>query len=383
MKLVFFVHRYWPSVGGVEKYIHELCRSLLNMGHEVDVVAGATVPGLRAYDEHEGVRIHRFPATRSPVRCRLWMWRHLALFRAADVVHVSNTHMIEYFWRMMGPLVEQRKVFLTRHGMSYIHPSPEIERRRALRSLGLAAGVVHDGEFIAKWLDVRADICPDQGLSPMADELTPVPEPEPNSAVHIGRLEPDTGIDIYIEAVRLLNEEFGIPFSLDVYGDGSLLPNMRERAERQNLPITFHGRQPDAQSHITDACFAFIDGRMAIQEAMARRRLVLAAYPDPLKFAYVAGERFSPYLISAASGVALALQVRYFLNHPAERALRAEYAFEHARALTWDRTAAAYLSFWRKKLSLRAARASRLARLVRSCRLERESWSLTRPMSTA
>ena len=171
MKLVFFVHRYWPSVGGVEKYIHELCRSLLSMGHEVDVVAGATVPGLAGHETHEGVRVHRFPATRSPVRCRLWMWRHLALFRAADVIHVSNTHMIEYFWRMMGPLIDQRKVFLTRHGMSYTHPLPEAERRRAHRSLGLAAGVVHDGEFIEKWLGVRADICPDQGIGFLFDVI--------------------------------------------------------------------------------------------------------------------------------------------------------------------------------------------------------------------
>ena len=41
MKIVFLVHRYWPSVGGVEKYVHELGRALVDAGHEVDVVAGA------------------------------------------------------------------------------------------------------------------------------------------------------------------------------------------------------------------------------------------------------------------------------------------------------------------------------------------------------
>ena len=147
--------------------------------------------------------------------------------------------------------------------------------------------------------------------------------------------------------MRVLNEEFGIPFRLDVYGDGTLLPSMRERTKRRNLPITFHGRRPDAQDRITDACFAFIDGRMAIQEAMARRRLVLAAYHDPLKFDYVAGERFSPYLISAASGGALALHVRHFLHHPGGGAIRAERAFWHPCLLVRESTGADCLPLWR------------------------------------
>ena len=34
----------------------------------------------------------------------------------------------------------------------------------AVGSLKLAAGVVHDGAFIEKWLSFKPDLCPDQGL---------------------------------------------------------------------------------------------------------------------------------------------------------------------------------------------------------------------------
>jgi hypothetical protein len=61
--------------------------------------------------------------------------------------------------------------------MSYIFPVPEWEKRRAIRSLRLAAGVIHDGAFIEKWLGVKPDLCPDQGLFPPAGELETVPEP--------------------------------------------------------------------------------------------------------------------------------------------------------------------------------------------------------------
>ena len=53
MKIVFFVHRYWPRVGGVERYIHCLARALVGMGHDVTVVAGAHALDLPESEEQE------------------------------------------------------------------------------------------------------------------------------------------------------------------------------------------------------------------------------------------------------------------------------------------------------------------------------------------
>ena len=359
MNIVFFVHRYWPVVGGVERYVHELAKALVAQGHRVNVVAGATDATLPEQDAHEGISIHRFPMQRSPLRARWWLLRNLGLFVRADVIHVSNTHMLEFFWRMVGFLVSRRKVFLTRHGLSYTHPVPDWEKRRAKRSIGLAAGVVHDGEFIGKWLGLKPDLCPNQGLSPPADELPYVAEPPPTSAAYIGRIEPDSGIRIYIDAVKILARDMGRPFHLDVYGDGSLLPSLRERVKRTDLPVTFHGRVANAQDRIVEACFAFIDGRMAIQEAMARRRLVLAGYTDPLKRDYVAGEPFSPHIVPVSSGAELAERVAHYIDHPDKRHALIEQAHRHARSLTWSRTAEAYTSLWANHLTSRAPRPSR------------------------
>ncbi len=385
MRILFFVHRYWPAVGGVEKYIHRLAAALLERGHQVDVVAGATTEGLAERERNEGIRIHRFPATRSPLRARLWLWRNLGLFRKADVIHVSNTHMLEYLWRMFGLMLDRRKVFLTRHGLSYIHPVPEWEKRRAVRSLRLAAGVVHDGAFIEKWLGVKPDLCPDQGLFPAADDLPSVPEPPPTTATYIGRLEPDSGISIYLDAVHHLTRKAGKTFSLDVYGDGSLAQSLRERVERQRLPVRFHGRVKDAQQFVSDACFAFIDGRMAMQEAMARRRLVCAAYVDPLKRDYVEGESFSPFLASAGDGERLAQQVLFYIDETKQRHVLVRRAHDQARTLTWSRTAAAYVGLWHERLAVSRPSGSltRLASLIlslnRETRLPKSQWATRAP----
>ena len=351
MKILFFVHRIRPSVGGVEKYVWELARALHAAGHSVTVVAGDHTGSLPATESREGIAIHRFSATRSPLRCRWQLFRMRGLFRCADIISVSNTHMLEYYWRVFGPFAGIRKLFLIRHGMSCVFPVPESETFRARRSVGLVRGVVHDGCFIEKWLGVTPDLCPDQGLSPPADSLVPVPEPPPSTAAFIGRLEPDTGIQVYIEAVRLLVREFGRPFRLDVYGNGSLLPGLRERVARDALPVVFHGETPNAQDKLDEVCFAFVDGRMVIQEAMARRRVVLAAYVDPLKRDYVCMESFSPYLFAGGDARTLAETTIRLIDNSQARAIAVQRAFAFARRLSWSRTAADFGQLWQNRLA--------------------------------
>ena len=61
MRILFFVHRYWPSVGGVEKYIFELARSLMDGGHAVTVVAGDHIGSLPV---RESTRVSRSVGSR-------------------------------------------------------------------------------------------------------------------------------------------------------------------------------------------------------------------------------------------------------------------------------------------------------------------------------
>lgn len=363
MKILFFAHRYWPSIGGVEKYVRHLAIAMLGRGHQVTVVAGDTQGGLPEFECMDGMAVHRFPACRSPMRCRLWLWRRRALFSSADVIQVSNTHMLEYLWRMLGPCLDRRKIFLTRHGFGGIYPVPDEERRRAKRSLQLAAGFVHDGVFIARWLGVPADATPPQGIMPSANELPFVPEPPPTSAIYIGRLEPDTAIQVYVDGIRELTNVHRRPMTLHVYGDGSLLPTLRAQVADQQLPILLHGPMPNAQDQFSRHCFAFVDGRMAIQEAMARRRAVIAAYQNPLRRDYVSAESFSPHLVAVENGSELAAQVIRLIDHPEERSTQTTQAYAYARTLSWDATANAFENLWTSRLANRTAQIGLVRRM--------------------
>jgi glycosyltransferase involved in cell wall biosynthesis len=373
MKIVLFVYRYWPDVGGVEKYIHRLAKALVENHHDVRIVVPAHRPGLPSHERHDGIEVYRFPGYRSPLRAWWHLLRLRGLFRWADVIHVSNTHVLEYFYRMVAWWLPHKRLFLTRHGMSYTFPVPEQEKARARRSRELVDGVIHDGCFIGRWLEVVPDAVPDQGLYPEAQDLPVAFEPPPKTATFVGRLDPDSGIEIYIDTIAVLRDRYNLPISLNVYGGGTLEADLRERVKRLELSVVFHGWQPDAQEHIADGCFAFVAGRMAMQEAMARRRLVVAAYVDPLKRDYVEGEPFSPYLVSGEDAETVAERVAHYATHEAERRALVERAYAHSRTLTWRRTAKEYERIWTQPPRPRAPMAF-MSRLRLAWQLRREAY---------
>lgn len=346
MRIVFVTFRYWPAIGGVERYIGHLAAALVQRGHEVSVLAGAHIEGLPPRESRQGVTILRFPAHRSSARCRLRLLGWRGVLASADVIHCSDVFMLEYLQRMLGRALPDGPLFLTQHGMSFRFPVPEEEKRRAQAAAARVDGLAHDGTFIQRWLGVVPDVVPPQGLFPTAEELPQVPEPDATSAVFVGRIEPDGQLATYLDALRILRADHGLDLRLHVYGEGSRRAELAAAALADGLPVRWHGARQDAADHFLDGCFAFVTGRMAIHEAMARRRLVIAAYDTPLKRDYLCGEAFSAYLLAGARASEIAALVAEQAADRTGRLARTSAAFEYARALSWERTAECYESLW-------------------------------------
>lgn len=83
-----------PEVGGLESHVYYLCRALVGMGHEVDVVTSRSMTEAPPYEVMEGVRVWR---TWIPGKHTLgWVShaagsvpRSVALAREADVLHAQ------------------------------------------------------------------------------------------------------------------------------------------------------------------------------------------------------------------------------------------------------------------------------------------------------
>lgn len=350
--VALLTRRFHPSIGGVERYLRDLGVALVARGVQVSVVTDNDGGRLPERERIDGIDVRRFSMARSRLRAWGGLVRLAPLLRSVDVLHISDIWMLEYYYRIIARLVGPRSISLTRHGISTRDPIPDSERLRNVRARAWCDALFDDGCFIARRIGVEPDAVPDQGLNPPAASLPPSDEPELTSAIFLGRLDSDTGLEIYLEAMAALRDRHGKELWLTVYGDGPAGPALRDLADRLRVRVIWHRAHPDARDRIGDHGLAFVSGRMAIQEAMARRRLVVAAYVEPLRTDYVCGEPFSSFIVKASTGSAMAeLLAPLLVDHEARRRLVAS-AYEHACRLTWSATAEMYLKTWREKLAV-------------------------------
>jgi glycosyltransferase involved in cell wall biosynthesis len=183
-------------------------------------------------------------------------------------------------------------------------------------------------------------------LRPAPKEIVQQAPPAAPSAIYVGRLERDTGVPLYLEAVRILRKRWNLSLPLHVYGDGALRAALADYATAHALSIAFHGAAADAQEQIGAHTLAFVSGRMTIHEALARRRPVIAAYVDPIRADYVRGESFSPFIATAGSGAEIAAHAARLIEDRSAWAEMTERGWQHVQALSWQRTAEAYVEFW-------------------------------------
>jgi glycosyltransferase involved in cell wall biosynthesis len=360
--VALLARRFHPSIGGVERYLRDLGEALADRGIRVYVLADNDNGRLAARERLGAIEVRRFAMSRSRLRAWGSLARLAPLLRRVDVLHVSDVWMLEYYYRIIARLVGPRTISLTRHGISVRDPIPESERLRSRRARAWCDVLFDDGYFIEKRIGVTPDAVPNQGLNPPASAIPQTPEPAMDSAVFLGRLDTDTGLEIYLEAMAALRDRHGIDMWLTVYGDGPCAASLKDLADRLRVRVVWHCAHPDARDRITDHGLAFVSGRMAIQEAMARRRLVAAAYIDPLRRDYVCGEPFSPFIVKGSTGPALADAIVPFLRDHEARQRFVEAAYAHALQLTWGATASVYIDHWQGMLAADSRRTDALTR---------------------
>ncbi|MFG2005300.1 glycosyltransferase [Spirillospora sp. NPDC048911] len=161
----------------------------------------------------------------------------------------------------------------------------------------------------------------------------------PVRLVHLGRLSTEKRPDLALKATAELHRR-GVPVHLDVVGDGPLSSTLRGFAQREALPVRFHGHVP---------------GRADIARLLANADVALAPCPvESFGLAVlealacgtpvVAADRGAAYeLLVPGAGVAvppnaeaIADGVQQLLRLPAER--RRKAARVRAESYPWDAT---------------------------------------------
>jgi len=94
VRILFHCVYFPPEVGGLESHVYYLCRALVEMGHDVEIVTSRSLPGVLREEEMDGIRVFRtwFPA-RNPLGWGLHAMgsipRTRTQAREADIIHAQ------------------------------------------------------------------------------------------------------------------------------------------------------------------------------------------------------------------------------------------------------------------------------------------------------
>jgi len=336
LRVLMLSPSYFPRTGGVEKHVRCVVRELTARGLAVRL---ATPRCQTDWPEHE--TIDGIEVTRLPLDTRAGRKALAPLVSWSRIVHTHDAYPFLKYYLPFRLWDSHRPAFVTFHGYER-YPIPLEARVLRRVVLWFTRGSICAGAFIPKWYRFRSTHITHGGVD--------APPERPSlgeGAVFVGRLEPDTGFLKYLEALRLLQEEHSLTLLLDVCGDGSLRGQGEEFARAHRLAVTFHGRVPDAAPCFARAQVAFVDGLLAMLEAMASGAVVFATYDNPLKEDYLRLFPGARLAVIGESPTALADRLASLVEAPEtlDRMAAAAYAF--ACTQTWARVADLYLDLYR------------------------------------
>lgn len=340
--------RLSPAIGGVERHVAGLARELVQRGYGITLVAPAHLSGLPTEEQTDGVRIVRFPRTGCGrwdyVRAWRWWTNHRSLLTEADVVHFHDVYALLHWFGPVRLLCLAKPAYLTYHGYEMNYPISLRARFYRWLAQRLVGGSICVGRYLMKWFQLHP-----QAVTYGAVTIPQhVSEPsEESRAVFVGRLAPDTGLDIYLRGLGLLKRRYNVPIMLTVCGDGPLRRDLEQLATDEDVEAEFMGFVSDPFPYVSQAKIVFASGYLAMLEAMTCRRPLFCVYHSPIKEDYVRMVPNSDQMFSIADGPDhLAVQLAAFLTGQLDLSHQIERAYQFGADQSWATLADLYVRLW-------------------------------------
>lgn len=342
MKILFLTRLFYPHIGGVEKHVLEVSKQLIVKGHSVIVITEELPEKkLLRQDGIDSIKIYRIPVGKNNwfKKFRIWrqLWKYRKIIREADIVHCHDVFFWYFPFRLLHPF---KKSYITFHGYeTYFPPS---KRAIFIRKVSekLANGNICIGEYIKKWYGTKPTFVTYGGVNLIHNSESRIQNAKKqDSALFIGRLDRQTGILTYVEAIEILKKKMP-KFDFCIIGDGKL----RGKIDKK---IKILRPLKNASEYFQKYNFVFVSGYLSILEAMAAKRLVFAAYDNPLKEDSLRITPFSKYIVIANSPSDLISKIFFYLDHLKEKEKLVKSAYGWVRDHSWEQIASTYLKLWK------------------------------------
>ncbi len=342
MKILMLAPLFPPHIGGVEKHVKRLSEELIKKGHEVTVVTKKHDQCLPDFEELSKIKVYRFPKMRLP-KVWFWIYKHRNLIKETDIIQCHDFSTFIYWYLPFRFLCPFKPIFITFHGYEGIVPIPR--KVLLLRKITeyLTNGNICVGDYIPKWYGTKATFISYGGV----DVPPTVSNMDCNGAIFIGRLEKDTGIMTYINALKILKGKYGINLKVDICGDGSLKGMIEKIIKENKLNVELYGFVENLFDYLNKIKFAFVSGYLAILEAMINKKLVFAIYENELKKDYlILMQNSKSMIVVASSPEELAEKIAYYHKNPEKTKEKIIKAYLFAKEQTWTKVVNTYLKLW-------------------------------------
>ncbi len=351
MRLVFVISAL--SSGGAERVLVSLVKGLSARGHRITVV---TMYG-RELD------FFQLPAGVDRVALGLGedtvgLWAKLVAHRRRTValrraIRASKPDAVISFLARTNVLVLAATVGLAAPVIAAEHTDPfreplarswerlrRITYRRAARVVSVSEGVDRYFDWIAA--DRRAVIPNPVDFAEIEEAVPVVALPWPHAILAMGRLAPEKGFDLLIEAFARLAARFP-DWGLAILGEGGLRGRLETLAAGHGLAgrVLLPGAVPAPGATLKKADLFVLSSRwevlpMALIEAMACGVAVVATECLPSAAEWIRpGE--NAVLVSAEDAAGLAAAMNGLMQDPARRRLLGQNAAQSVRRFDLDR----------------------------------------------
>lgn len=349
LKITMIAWRFFPSIGGVEKHLLEVCRILVGRGYEITVITGRNDSALpdKEFLSLENGRITIIRLSRERKKRWLELFKRRELVKNANIVHLHDFAVFIYWYLPLRFLYPLKRLYITFHGWEGVCPPQQ--KTILIRKITeySTKGNICAGEFICKWYKTKADFITYGGVHAEEAGKKVLAETGSKKAVFVGRIADDTGIEVYLKATRILKEK-GINLNLIVCGNGPLMEFCKDYVKEHDLDVQFKGWVSDPSEYIANSSYVFVTGFLAILEAFIKRKLVFSVYDNPLKEDYL--KLYPGYtnkmMFVAGSPEELAEQLEIPMIDKNLVSEMTDRAYSYASTQTWNKVADQYEMLW-------------------------------------
>jgi len=254
MKILHVCYHFYPCVGGIEKYVEGLCKNLIKLGHQSDVLCLNTCvhkEKLPKYQQYADISIYRVPYI--DLKYYKIVPTLLKYVKDYDIIHI---HGLGFFfdYLAMTKLFHGKMLVLSTHG-GIFHTKKLYFLKKLYFNLW--------SKFIIRYVDkVIADGMSDVELfSKITSDIEVIPNtietkyfssikrnPEENTLLYIGRISKNKRVDNLVRMLYFLKKD--VPnVKLYIVGEDweGLKNGLEELVERKGLKdnIYFVGKAKD------------------------------------------------------------------------------------------------------------------------------------------